>query len=134
MVRVGYNRTMAGLFTGLGVLLLVLNLALLPHLRTPVLRFIPPVICVLLGIAYFVRPYFEAGVGLIVIHAPLGPVKKRYEWHGPDQFIVEEGKRFFIEVDGRRKRVRLSRWLADKGDWQRFLDVVQTADLADTFE
>jgi long-subunit acyl-CoA synthetase (AMP-forming) len=46
------------------------------------------------------------------------------KFSSPDDLIYESGK-IFINTDGKRKKVGISRWLAEQQDWNAFLQAIE---------
>jgi len=76
-----------------------------------------------IAILQLTMPYFVLTDGAVQLRNLLGMTVRQYVFTDLAQFEVEEdGKRIYLRSDdGERKRVKLTRWLAQRGDWQRFM-------------
>jgi len=77
-----------------------------------------------MGILYLTIPYFSLEKQAIETKALIGPVTRKWEFSSPDDLICEDGK-IFINTDGKRKKVGISRWLAEQQDWNAFLQAIE---------
>ncbi|TNF32682.1 MAG: hypothetical protein EP329_09455 [Deltaproteobacteria bacterium] len=78
---------------------------------------------VVIAVLQLTMPYFVLVDGELQLRNLFGMTVKRYPFDDVAQFeIVEGGKRIFLtDGDGERKRVRVTRWISQRGDWERFL-------------
>lgn len=75
----------------------------------------PGVLCLIVGLGYRNRPYFELNAGELAAPAAIGPLVKRYPFTAITQVEVRDGR---VWVAG--EKTGLSASMADKGDWQAF--------------
>ncbi len=102
----------------------VANIALGGRVSIPAL--IPGVVCLIVGIAYRRRHYFELAPGELRAPAALGPLVKRYDYDDLSQLDVRD-KRVWVKG----QKTGLSRMLADADDWQAFERHVKAAETFD---
>ncbi|GAA4004026.1 hypothetical protein GCM10022247_26240 [Allokutzneria multivorans] len=113
-MRVRYNPFAGTVLVVLGVLCLFLGgwLTLLGEF-TPTL--IVGAITTLVGVLQLTRPYFVVTPTSIVVPSLIGPLKREIPY---GRLVFEDGKLFAVGVDGDRKRLPVSRWLANATDWK----------------
>ncbi len=70
---------------------------------------------ILIGILYFVRPYFFVDPHTVTVPAVLGPVRREFPYERLD---LEGNKVVTVRADGSRKKVPVARWLAHSADWR----------------
>ncbi len=115
-MTVRYNRVFAIVLLVLGVINTLLGVWLLalgslsPSLLTGILILV-------IGYSYLSRPYFIIEAHQVVVPAPLGPIKRTYNFPN-DTYIKMENSRLFVRSGGNWKRIRVYRWLSDSTDWQ----------------
>jgi len=68
----------------------------------------------LIGILYFVRPYFFVDPHTVTVPALLGPVRREFPY---ERLELERNKVITVRTDGVRKKVPVARWLARSADW-----------------
>lgn len=119
---VGYNKAFGAVMLALATLCLVLGVMVNAGMTIAI-----GAMNVVIGILYLVRPYFVVGQGTIELRNLLGMTMRTY--HFGDLAALEvtpDGKTIHqIEPGGARTRLKLSRWLADGGDWRRFTGLLQ---------
>jgi len=124
-----YRKAVAAVIVALGGLNLVLFLMLIGMgARTPYGTLIGGLAALLVGIQYFVRPYFRVVDGAIEVPALIGPLKRTYAFACPDQLQVRDG-RLWLTAEGRTRKVPVARWLAQPQDWKALLDYLHVAQL-----
>ena len=109
---------------GLNLTITGINFALSGQLSIPAL--VPGIICLIVGLAYRSRHYFELADGEVRAPAAIGPLVKRYAFDALTAVTVRD-KRVWIGD----KKTGLSRILAHPDDWQAFEQQVRAAE---TFE
>ncbi len=119
-MKVGYSKVMGGIMIGLGVINLVLAAILASMGGHAIGPLVPGVITTFIGIMYFSRPYFLFDDERIVVKALIGPVQRQVEY-GDKEALKREGNKIYVQTPHGRKKVPVSRWIADKGDWEAFL-------------
>ncbi len=134
---VGYNKAFGGVLLGLAILCLVLGV-MVSNPMTVVIGAMNTFI----GILYRGRPYFVVGRGTIELKNLLGMTMRRYQFTdahpqgslAPPGLLADrgalevapDGKSVYLtDATGARTRLKLTRWLADGGDWRRFLGRIQ---------
>lgn len=119
-MTVHYSKVWGGVFLGLGILTTMLNLLA----RTLIPNGIVGLILILVGVLYLTRTYVEVSPTTLEVRAPIGRVAKRYTFSSLGALVIEDGK-IFVTEGGQRTRVKLSRMLADKRDWQAFVRMIK---------
>lgn len=121
-LRVGYNKLFGALLLGAGALCFVLGLIV----RTPSSALIGAM-NVVIGVLYLTRPYFVLTRHAIELRNLLGTTMRRYAFDELAHLAVsDDGKSVFQnDAGGAPTRLKLTRWLADRRDWQTFLGLVQ---------
>jgi len=119
---VGYNKAFGGVLLALAVLCIVMGVLVNAGMTIAI-----GAMNSVIGILYLVRPYFVVGSNTVELRNLLGMTMRAY--HFDDLTALEvgpDGKSVFqIEPSGARTRLKLSRWLADGGDWRRFMSLLQ---------
>lgn len=87
---------------------------------------IPGIVCLVVGLAYRSRHYFEFADGQLRAPAAIGPLVKTYDFDDLSQVSVR-GKRVWVG----EKKTGLSRTMANQDDWQAFEQQIRAAE---TFE
>lgn len=124
-MRVGYSKGLARLMLGLGVLLVGLNGFLMAKGGSGVLQLIPGVACLLVGIAYTIRPYFHVEEQVVIFPAAIGPIKKPFPY-AAGELRMAKNVLFIGE-----KKTGGRRWLANKTDWDALARRLESADAFD---
>ena len=81
---------------------------------------------IMFGILFLTRTYFVVNEDSLVFHAILGPAKTTYQFQSIKELEVEK-KLVYLNQDGKRRRLSISAGLADKNDWQAFLQKIKDA-------
>jgi hypothetical protein len=123
-MQIRYNRLIAGIMIGLGVVNIGLGLWLLA-LGEFATSLIIGLLVAAIGAAYLNRPYFHLEKGKIVIPALIGPVKRTFEFNTSENLEITENK---IQVNNGKswKRVPVYRWMSHPEDWQAFIKELQS--------
>jgi len=79
------------------------------------------------GLLYMRNPYFDVYPDHVLVHALIGPVKKKYPFKQLSDFIVE-GEKIYILFNGKKKRVWIGKMMADKEKWSQFLLLIRASD------
>jgi hypothetical protein len=98
----------------LGLVALVLGLWLLA-LGEFSSALVPGVVCTLLGTLYLLRPYFTVNTDAIVIPAPLGPVRRVFEY---TTLEIDGSRLIAVSSDGTRKKLPVYRAMSHPADWK----------------
>jgi hypothetical protein len=69
---------------------------------------------ILIGVLYFARPYFLVDSHTVAVPALVGPVRREFPY---DRLEYDKGKLVAVSLDGSRKKVPVTRWLAHSADW-----------------
>jgi len=108
-----------------GIILLVLAIAnivlgVLAHTGTSTAL---GVLFTVVAILQLTMPYFILFEGELQLKNLFGMTVRRYPFDDVSQFEIEEGgKRIFLNDGyGDRKKVRVTRWISQRGDWDRFM-------------
>lgn len=89
---------------------------------------LPCILIVISGWLYLRKPYFELRPTELVVYSLLGQEVKRYRFSDLSEFDVVHS-RIYLCREGKRTRVRVSRLVAGKQDWERFTDHIRGNDL-----
>ncbi|TDV42735.1 hypothetical protein [Actinophytocola oryzae] len=118
-MKVRYNPAVGTVMIVLGAVCVFLGLwlAMLGEFNPGIVVGLVPMV---LGILYFVRPYFLVSPGSVALVAVFGPVRREFPY---ETLEFTGGKVFAVRGDGTRKRVPVARWMANSGDWQRWAAV-----------
>ena len=81
---------------------------------------------IMFGILFLTRTYFVLNEDSLVLSAILGPAKTTYKFSSLKELEVEN-KQIYLNQDGKRKKLSISAGLADKNDWQAFLQKIKNA-------
>lgn len=128
LLEVRYSRTWGRTLFLVGIVLLVLYGIL--FFRTGLLKpfhLAGVVMLVVSGLLYMRNPYFDVYPDHILVHALIGPVKKKYPFNQLSDFIVE-GEKIYILSNGKKKRVWIGKMMADKEKWSQFLLLIRASD------
>jgi hypothetical protein len=113
-VKVRYNPVVGIVMLVLGAVCLFLGLWLMALGEFSPAVF-PGLLVTVMGILYLVRPYFWVTSSTVELVTPMGPAKRRC----PFQALEVDGGRFYaVSADGTRKKVPVSRWMANSADWR----------------
>ena len=117
-VKVGYTPVVGTVLLVLALLNVVLGVMAHNGLTTGM-----GVFFIVIAILQLIMPYFVLTAAAVEMRNLLGFTVRRYPYEAVSQFEVEEeGRRVFLRGrDGERTRLKLTRWIAHRGDWQRFL-------------
>lgn len=81
---------------------------------------------IMFGILFLTRTYFVVNEDGLVLNAILGSAKTTYKFQSLKELEVEN-KQIYLNQDGKRKKLSISAGLADKNDWQAFLQKIKDA-------
>lgn len=81
---------------------------------------------ILFGILFLTRTYFVLNEDGLVLNAILGPAKTTYKFQSLKELEVEN-KQVYLNQDGKRRKLSMAAWLADKNDWQAFVQKIKDA-------
>lgn len=120
-LRVRYNPWMGGAFLALALFQVVVGLMIGKGLTIGLGAFF-----VVIATLYLSQPYFVLAGGAVQLRNLLGMTMKTIDLDELDDLMVEEeGRRItYAGPGGVRRRVKLTRWLARRGDWERFVVAV----------
>lgn len=121
-LRVGFSKVFGGIFLALSVTNLVLGV-----LTHATMSMVTGGFLSLVAILQLVMPYFilHAGSGVIELKNLLGMTVRRYTFESLRDFHVEAGKIYLVDAGGNRRSVKLTRWIAHRPDWDRFVAALQ---------
>lgn len=125
---VGYSRVVAISFVLLGVFVVALNVWVRSE-AIDLIRFVPGVACLAVGLAYLRRPYFVVEGDTVVMPAPIGPLHKRYPFDASRPIVVRDGA---VYIGSRRLGMR--RWLAQRAQWDAFVRDVEARQAAEALD
>lgn len=129
-IKVKFNKAWGYSFFVLGVLLLLTQLWLysVTQKNTSLISIITAVFIIISGIRYLSSNYFMLTKNEIRLFNLFGSITRRYTFNNPEDLIIVDGK-LFIEQDGTKsKQVRLSKIMAHKSDWNKFIREVSKND------
>jgi len=120
-VRVRYTPVAGVILLVLAILNIVLGV--LAHAGTSTAL---GLLFVVIAVLQLTMPYFVLVDGELQLRNLFGMTVRRYPFDDVAQFeIVEGGKRIFLNDGyGDRKRVRVTRWISQRGDWERFISTL----------
>ncbi len=81
---------------------------------------------ILFGILFLTRTYFVVNDDSLVLNALIGPVKTTYKF-GSFKELEVVNKQVYLNQDGKRRKLNMAAWLADKNDWQAFVQKIKDA-------
>ena len=126
-MKIGYKKVWGAVILGAGVVNLVLVMILLSLGGRLGMAIVPALICVILGPMYFVRPYFRLEDDAFVVPALIGPAKRTVPFGQLGDVSFADG-RFWVDLpEGGRKKVPVSRLMADGADWDALVARVEAA-------
>jgi hypothetical protein len=80
-----------------------------------------------IGILMLTRPLYVLGPASLEVKNLLGMTLKRYAYRNISEFeITPDGTLWHCDVQGVRKKIRISRLVVDSGDYRRLLDTLST--------
>lgn len=126
-MKVRYNKALAIINILLGVILACLYLILAIVGKRETSPLILGVLGILFGILLVSRPYFVLADDMIILYALLGPAKTVYPFKSLKDIEIQGKKVLISQEDASPRAVPLARWMADKKDWQAFLEKVNAA-------
>ncbi len=121
-MRVGYNKTIAGLILVLGAGCLLLGLAA-ASTSSGVGR-IGPIFagaaCLLNGLLMMSRPMFSLESDRVVLYALLGPLKREYRFASRRDVTIRNNRLYVGE-----KKLAVGKGRCDAGDWQKLVAALE---------
>jgi hypothetical protein len=111
-----------------GGILTLLYLFLLAEGESNPWMLVPCILISISGWLYLRQPYFELRSNELVVYGLLGQEIKRYRFSDLSEFDVVRS-RIYLDHEGKRTRVRVSRLVAGQQDWERFIDLILGNDL-----
>lgn len=80
-----------------------------------------------IGILMLTKPLYVLGPGALEVKNLLGMTMKRYVFRNISEFeITPDGTLWHCDVQGVRKKIRISRLTVDSGDYRRLMDTLTT--------
>jgi hypothetical protein len=118
-MQVKYNRIVALVFFGLGLLNILLGgwLLLLGQFH---FSLILGLLVGGIGFSYLTRPYFLVEGGAVVIPALLGPVRRTFDYGNKAERLKFEDGKLMFNNGTTWKRVPVQRWISDGATWEQF--------------
>ncbi|MFI5205112.1 MAG: hypothetical protein ACHQF2_11505 [Flavobacteriales bacterium] len=127
-MRVHYNKAWGLMFVILSSILLILHLYLASLTGKFLgLNMLTAFIILLAGIMYLTRPYFELTTTEIRLLAPLGYAVRTYTFSSYSEIQLIDNK-LYLEKDGTRKRIRITKWMCNPQEWQTFMATIRGED------
>jgi hypothetical protein len=121
-VRVRYAR-------GWAIAMIVMSaflLAMFPFVRTWTTSLVGGVNLVV-GILMLTRPLYVLSTGVLEVKNLLGMTIRRIPFASFSEFEIDgDGKIWHTARGGQKKRIRISRFMVDGGDYRRFTDTLAT--------
>ena len=127
-MKVYYSKGWAITFIAAGTLLISLNYILFNLTgKMEAVRIIPGFMVIGVGILYLFQPYFELQEKSLVTFSLLGFVAWRYSINSISELFFE-GDKLFRSKNGKIKRIRISRFVCNKEQWERFKNRIETVE------
>jgi hypothetical protein len=127
-MKVHYNKAWGLSFVIMSTILLVMHLYLASLTgEFKGLNMITACIILVAGIAYLTRPYFELAEKEIRLLAPLGYSVRTYAFNSYAELILVDNK-LYLEQNGNRKRIRITKWMCNKQEWDKFISIIKGED------
>lgn len=80
-----------------------------------------------IGILMLVKPLYVLGPGALEVKNLLGMTLRRYPFTNISEFeITPDGTLWHCDVQGVRKKIRISKLTVDSGDYRRLMDTLAT--------
>jgi hypothetical protein len=119
-MKVYYSKGWAITFVMAGLILISLNFILFNLIgKMEATRTVPGVMVITVGILYFFQPYFKLEEKSLVTYSLLGFIAWRYSFdHISD--LSFDGNKLFRNKNGKLKRIRISKFVCDKKQWEKF--------------
>lgn len=125
LMKVYYSRGWAITFIVVGSILIALNYILFNLTgKMEAVRIVPGFMVIGVGILYLFRPYFELQEESLVTFSLLGFIAWRYSFDEISD-LVFEGNKLYRNKNGRLKRIRISKFVCNKEQWERFRNKVE---------
>lgn len=123
-MKVYYSKGWAITFIISGSVLLALNFWLFQLTgKLELYRALPGIGVIVVGILYLFQPYFEVTDTGILTYSLLGYVAWRYSVEKLSDFVFE-GNKLYRNKNGRIKRIRISRFVCNKKQWEEFVNYI----------
>lgn len=127
-MKVHYNKAWGLTFVILSTILLLLHLYLASLTgKVMGLNMLTAIIILIAGIMYLTRPYFELTPNEIRLLAPLGYAVRTYPFSNYSEIQLIDNK-LYLEKDGKRKRIRITKWMCNQQEWQKFISTIRGED------
>lgn len=127
-MKVYYSKGWAITFMIAGAILISLNFWLFQLTGEMVwYRIGPGFAVIIVGILYFNRPYFELRKKAIVTYSLLGFVSWRYSFNEITELVFENDK-LYRNKKGKLRRLRISKFVCDKKQWEEFVLLVNKSE------
>ena len=78
-----------------------------------------------IGVLFLRGTYIEITQSSLILKALVGSAQKSYPFTSVADFSVE-GKNIFLSSQGKREKLPIYSWMADKRDWESFLKWLHT--------
>lgn len=119
-MKVYYSKGWAITFVIAGLILISLNFILFNLTgKMEATRIVPGVMVIVVGILYFFQPYFKLEEKSLVTYSLIGFVAWRYTIDEISD-LTFEGDKLYRNHRGKLKRIRISKFVCDKKQWERF--------------
>lgn len=127
-MKVYYSKGWAITFVIAGLILISLNYVLFNLTgKLELVRIIPGIMVIVVGFLYFFQPYFKLEEESLVTYSLIGFVAWRYPINEISDLSFDRNK-LFRNRKGKLKRIRVSRFVCDKNDWEKFRIMVEGAE------
>lgn len=127
IMKVRFNSNLGVVYIVLGIIVLFLHLYVISLTgrtdTTTTIRLAVPLMLIVIGILYLTKVYFEVTKKELIIYSPIGFMQKQYSFNSYADFVVD-GKKIFLQRDGKLKRIRLYKFSANAQDWHAFLNLI----------
>lgn len=120
-MKIHLNRTYGIIVIILGVLGLCLFLAFtFGGGKTDIFFGLSSLLCLGLGIIFLKNVYFEVTPNSLIVKALIGSAHTSYVFNSTKDFSTD-GKTVFLVINGKREKLPIYAWVADKKDWEIFM-------------
>lgn len=125
-MKIHYKKTTGVLYIVIGIIFACLYLMFaLANGKGNITLLIVGVLGILFGILFLTRTYFIVNDGSLVLNALLGPAKTTYSFRSLKELELEKNRIFLIQ-NGKRKKLGISARMADKNEWEAFLQKINS--------
>jgi hypothetical protein len=126
-MKVGYKKAMGIIYIIIGVVFSCLYLLIAAGGGKGGITLLTAAFCLIMfGILFLRRTYFTINDDSLVLEAILGPAKTTYKFETIKQIEIDKNK-VYLSRNGKRQLIQISQWMAEKSDWEAFLQKINSA-------